>query len=530
MKGLLSLALWAPCTIVSAQMPDGWSSAPTLGAGFSQGQTWYGAGIWAADKNGPPAPFVQSLGLGNALVGTGISLEAGRIAGPWEVAGKVLLYKDTEGNSSGTLQQAHMQYRTSGGWLWALEKEPLVWGYGLNGGYVLGEAARPFPKFRMETPFRELSLLGIPLGTWKGEFFWGKLESQRSLGDEVQDASYRSRVLASDPQGPFLSGLRAEARIGDDVELYLNWINLFGGTVQGVPMTAGYNLADWITAMLGAKDSLAEGNNLPSDPNAPQGHTYKNKARSASTSDVGVRLRSVPMARLLAAQEVRFYITRGSKAVNTLFGSVYHQPLYTLSQDVQQDWRAVRDHALRRIWDKKYRYWAPSPEVPNDVIGVLMTWERFRLGLEYLDTSNEYAQFKDQPSPNGHRSFVSSTYRTGFYYHGDALGTALGGEARVATLRAEWDVDSCWALQVWLHRGDRPFRDVTADWVLDHPGREPGFNRFFGVQPVVAYHGKGGLAAKAGLSFQHQTAVDYQAEVPGNGVRWFLELGWRWGT
>jgi hypothetical protein len=295
-------------------------------------------------------------------------------------------------------------------------------------------------------------------------------------------------------------------------------------------MTAGYNLSDWVTAMLGTKDSLAEGNNLPDNPNAPQGHSYQNKARSASTSDVGFRVRSQPLERLLDAKDVRFYITRGSKAVNTLFGSAYHQPLWTLSQDVQRDWRAIRDDAPKRIWEQKYRYWAPSPEVPNDVFGVLLAWDRFRLGVEYLDTSNPYTQFQNQPSPNGHRSFVSGIYPTGFYYHGDPLGTALGGEARVATIRAEWDLDPCWTVQVWGHHGDRPYRDQTDLWLLDHPGQQPGTNRFFGVQPLVTYHQKVGLTVRGGLSFQHQAAVDYQVGVPGNGFRWFLDLGWRWGA
>lgn len=530
MKELIRFVLGATCSVAIAQMPEGWRAEPPLGADIKQGQTWFGAGLWAADKQGPPAPFVQSLGLGNALVGTGISLEAGRRSGSWEMAGKVILYKDPDGKSSGSLQQGHLWYRTAGGWLWGLEREPLVWGYGLNGGYVLGEASRPFPKARLETPFHAMKPFGVSLGSWKGEFFWGKMESRRSLGEEVQDPSYRSRNLAANPQGPFLSGFRAEARFGDDAEFYLNWINLFGGSVQGRSMTEGYNAADWLTAILGIKDSLAEGNNLPDDPNAPQGNTYKNKARSASTSDVGFRWRFRPLETFLDARDVRFYITRGSKAVNTLYGSAFHQPLYTLGLDVQKDFWAARDVAPKRIWDQKYRYWLPSPEVANDVVGFLFSWDRFRLGVEYLDASNGYQQFLDQPAPNGHRSFVSGIYPTGFYYYGDPLGTALGGEARVTTLRVEWDFNPSWSLQVWGHHGDRLYRDRTEDWMLDHPGQTTATNRFFGVQPILSYRQKDGLTARAGLSFQHQTAVDNQAGNPGNGFRWFVDLGWRWGS
>lgn len=527
MKRLRGLALAGLGGLASAQMPEPWRVEPQLGAGTPAGPTWYGAGLWAADKHGPPATFVQSRGLGNALLGTGVSLEAGRASGAWDLAGKVILYRDPDGTARGDLEQGHLRYTSSGGWRWGFEQEPLVWGYGLNGGYTLGEAARPVPKFRVESSFRERSLLGIPLGAWKGEFFWGRLEARRTLGENVQDPSFRRRQLGADPQGPFLTGYRAEARFGDSLEFYLNWVNLFGGSVGGVSMTRGYGLGDWLTAMVGAKDALAEGSNSITDP-ALQSHDYHNKARSASSSDVGMRFRSRPMERLLGAQDVRFYITRGSKAVNIIYGAAFRQPLYTLGQDLQMDWRAVRDLDPGRIWKRKARYWAPSPEVPNDVIGVLLAWERFRLGLEYLDTSNRRGQFEELPGPNGHRSFVHGLYLTGFYHHGDALGTALGGEAKVSTLRAEWDLGSAWTAQTWLHFGQRPYMDRTEDWLLDHPGRAPVDTSFWGLQQCVSYQGRSGFRLRGGASYQYQSAVAYQQGVAGNGFRWLLELGWRW--
>jgi len=515
------------CATSFAQMPSGWQTTRPLEPPTEIDGLWLGGGAWAAGKGGPPASFVQSLGLANSLTGNGISLSGGYRSGSVEMTSKVILFKDASGKAKGELLQGHLSYRTKGGWYWGLEQEPLVWGYGLNGGYVLGEAARPVPKFRVETPFRPLSFFNVPLGTWKAEFFLGQMESTRVLGENVQDPSYRIRSLATDPQRPYISGFRTEARFGTNMEFYLNWLNLFGGTLQGRSVTEGYNLADWLTAMVGVKDALAEGNNTPDDPWTPEYYQYKNKARSASTSDVGVRISLENLASLLGAKDARFYVTRGSKAVNIHFGAALKRPLFTLGKDLNRDWRAIKNFDLGNIWRQKYRYYAPSPEVPNDVFGILVSWDQFRLGLEYLGTTNRRSQKMDQPSPNGHRSFVNSLYPTGFYFHGDPLGTALGGEARVITVRAEIEFSPSWSLQGWVHLGDRPYLDVTNDWLEDHPGQVPNTNKFIGIQEIATYRRSKHMTLRCGTSYQHQTAVANQKGVNGNGFRWFLELEWQ---
>jgi len=493
--------------------------------------TWAGYGAWAADKHGPPATFVQSLGLGNAIDGEGVLIEGGTQSGRWSLAAQALPYRDPDGGKKVTLHQGHLTYTTLGEWRWGLEKEPLVWGYGLNGGYLLGNAATPFPRLRMETPLADLHIFRVPLGAWKGQIFLGRLEADRPVGEESQDPSYRNRAIASrgQPEAPYLSGFRGEARFGPNVEFYLNWINLFGGTLNGVSQFSGYGFGDYLTAFTGTKDTLAEANldqTNPGDKN--QAFPYVNKARSASNADVGIRVRLPGLEDRLHAEDVRVYLSRGSKAVNFNYGLVQHHPRTYVLKDGSNDLEDIRALAPDRIYDRTQRYLAPTLQVPNDNVGMVVNWAGFRLGLEYLDTVNQANQFGGRPVEGGHRSFEHENYLSGFYYEGDPLGTALGGEARYVTLRLEWDLTSRLTLQTWVQSGQRPFRDDPASWALDHPGQTPVTNRFTGMQEVVTFGAPLGWNAGAGASFQHQSAVLNVQGAPGNGFRWFLQAGRRW--
>lgn len=513
------------CLPLAAQMPAGWQSEEVLGAGIPQGQMWWGAGLWAADKHGPAATLVQSLGMGNALTGSGLSLEGGFKPGSWDFGARVLLVRSPEGDSNVSLFEGHGLYRSKGGWVTGLEREPLVWGFGLNGGYLLGEAARPFPRFRVESPFRDLSLFKVPLGSWKGQFFLGKLESRRSVGEDMQDRSYRLRAVQQygEPEGPWLSGFRAEAKFGDSVEFYANWINLFGGTLNGVGMTDGYGFKDYFTAITGTKDAQTEADFDIGDPNQwNQQRFYHDKARSASNSDVGVRVRMNILEKVAGAERVHFYISRGSKAVNINYKVAWHKPLYYLGKDLGAMWPPAK------AWNREYWYYGPAPQVPNDVIGLLFDWKDIRLGLEYIDTVNSRSQFGGRPVQDGHRSFTHYLYRTGFYYQGDPLGSGLGGEARYSTILFEWDVNDRCTLQTWLQSGQRPFRDVVEDWILDHPGRTPTDMSFTGIQQGLRWHPDSHLSIRAGYSWQHQNGVEYQEGISGNGFRWYLDASWRW--
>lgn len=535
------IGLWILATFsaLQAQLPPGWSCQEPLGAGLTGG--WYGAGVWAADKHSAPATFVDSLGLGNALTGQGTHLEAGWNGPKWSFAGQINAWRDAKGESRVIVQRFHVAYASQSGWRTALEQEPLVWGYGLNGGYVLGEAARPFPRFRVESPFKDIRILGIPLGTWKGQIFLGQVEGHKVTGESSQDPSYRRRAIADvgDPQRPFLSGIRLESRLGESTELYLNYINLFGGSLLGKSLTEGYRTRHWIASFFGLKDSYAEGG---VDFNRGEGSftpLSTGRVKSASSSDVGLRVRISPLEDLFNAQDVRFYISRGAKAMNTRGQILLHRPGYALSEDIRRDWRSLL-HTPFYPWHQRARYVLPTTPVPNEAVGLLIQWNRTRIGVEYLDTANSMLN-PDNPGITNHRTFEQDPYLSGFYLEGDPLGNATAGEARTVTLRAEMDLTPQWTARAWLLWGDRPFResiywtdrpyrDGLANWLQDHPGATPTRNRFLGLQQVVEWKPDARLKIRGGVSTQHQNAYLNVKGDGRTGFRWFIDLGWTWST
>ena len=519
-------------------MPPGWARQDSLGSGLKG--VWYGAGLWAADKHGVPATFVDSLGFGNALTGQGTHLEAGWRGRRWDVAGQINAWREASGESRLIFQRFHVAYSSRTGWRTALEQEPLVWGYGLNGGYLLGEAARPFPRLRVESPYKHLRPFGIPLGAWKGQIFLGQVEGHKVIGESSQDPSYRKRAIADvgDPQRPFLSGIRLESLLGESTELYLNYINLFGGNALGKSLTEGYQARHWVASFFGLKDSYAEGGE---DFNGAPGSfspLSTGRVKSASSSDVGVRIRLSSLEHLFKAEDVRFYVSRGAKAVNTRTQLFIHRPGYALSQDIQRDWRSLT-HDPTYPWNQRARYVLPTTPVPNDALGLLIRWDRVRLGIEYLDTANSTLN-PDNSGITNHRTFEHGTYLSGFYLEGDPLGNATAGEARTFTIRAEVSWGPNWATRSWLFWGDRPFRetyhwidkpyrDGLADWQEDHPGATPGRNRFLGFQQIIEWQPNPILRVRTGTSIQHQNAYLNVKGDAHTGFRWFLDLGWTWG-
>jgi hypothetical protein len=518
---LLSVAAVPP---LAAQMPPGWIRLQPLGSEAEVGSPWYGAGLWAGDKHGPPATLVTSAGLGNALIGGGFHLEAGWKTGNWDLAAKWLGVRSATGADYLTLYRGHAtwQNRDNPGWSLGLEMEPLVWGYGLNGGYLLGEAARPFPRVRAESPMTPLHFFRVPLGTWGFQAFMGRLENHRVISESMQNPRQQAATVADpgDPQAPFLNGYRVQAEFSDFMEFYANYLNEWGGTLNGRSMLSGYNLGDLATAMFGLKDTLAEAgvdpNQKPSD--SP---TYRNKARSSSNADVGFRVRSRPVERWLEAESVYGYVSRGSKSMGWPLRVFLRDPARYGWTDIHNDLSAGSRLHFRTIWGNNGRYSVPSLTSPNDTVGALVAWRRLRVGLEYYDGINTTTGAAVRP-------FNNYLYPTGFYTYGDPLGNALGGETRTTTVRVEADLLPSLTGITILHRGSSPFRDTIDLWQADHPGLDPATDRYVGAQQSFTWRIRPGTTLAAGASWERHGSVDNVPGASKNGFQWFGDLGFQW--
>lgn len=521
--GSVVLACLVAAGPLAAQVPEGWNQRQPLGAD-RPGATgpWWGAGLWAGESHGPATPMVGAMGLGSGLSGAGFHLEAGRALGSWDLAAEVLGNRDPQGRAYLTLYRGHAWWRGSSGWQAGFEQEPLTWGYGLNGGYLLSEAGRPVPKVRVESPMRPLGLWGIPLGTWGVQAFMGRLENDRQLSPLMSDAAWRRLAIASsgDPQAPLLAGYRLQAQFGPKVEFYANYINLFAGTLNGVGMTDGYGTSDYLTAMFGLKDALAESHIDFTNPNRPAGD-YVNKGRSGSNSDIGLRVRVSTLEQMLGAEDVRVYLSRGSKGATFSYSLFLRKPLYWLGKDVERDGRNILQGHPKLFWNENQRKSSPNLVVPNDSIGLLVKWPGLRVGLEYQDTTNAADQ--------GHRSFAHGIYLTGFYTHGDPLGNALGGEARTFTVSCEADLRPTLKLATWLHLGDRLYRDDPAAWQAEHPGATARKDRTQEIQQDLAWQVHPSTTLNLGAAWMRHGAVDFVSGRSGNGFRWYADLAYRWG-
>lgn len=492
-----------------------------LGDGFNVNGPWYGAGTWAADSHGKLGTFVNSLGMGNALQGVGLHLEGGVHLQNWDFALQGMAIRDPQGDSYLSIYRGHLTHKSKDGWIASLEQEPLVWGYGLNGGYLLGEAARPFPRLRVESPMTHLQLGNVHLGTWGFQVFIGRLEEDRVLSDSIQDTTYRKTLLQNDPSAPLFNGYRVQAVFADVMEFYVNYTNLWGGTVQGKGMTDGYNFGEYLTSMLGLKDQLAEGGVNFTDPNHPS-TTYKNNALSASNIDLGARLRLRFLEQTLDAMMVQAYISRGSKNIWWPTGVFVHKPIYYLGKDIENDSRNILTGHPGQFWNDKTHYSVPNLVAPNDTVGLLITWPDVRLGLEYSDITNSVA--------SGIKAFESSIYVTGFYSYGDPLGDAIGGEAQTVTVRLDIDPTRRVTTSTWLHVGHRPFRDLLSSWEAEYPGANPAKNRFVGLQETVSWKFSPWTTGSFGASWERQSAINYVEGQQGNTFRWYADLSHRWAN
>jgi len=196
------------------QTPLGPSSMPSFEVG------WGGA-----SSEGGYAPLVGGEGLGTGTQGWGLGLQGRYTRGGWSFSATALALRD-RGHTLGVLQRAALAYQTESGWRMALEQAPFAWGSGLNGGDLLGDAARSFPRLSLATPEAAL-----PLGRWRLEAFAGRLERDRPIPEWLpdRDARLEARAAGFDLHRPLLWGGLVRTAFGSRVETTFGAVTMEGG-------------------------------------------------------------------------------------------------------------------------------------------------------------------------------------------------------------------------------------------------------------------------------------------------------------
>jgi hypothetical protein len=182
-------------------------------------------GWGGADSGGAYAPLVGGEGLGHGTRGWGLGLQGRYSIGGWGFAATVLGLRD-QGRTTGVLQRALVGFQFNSGGRIILEQSPLAWGSGLNGGPLLGDAARPFP--RVTLAFTPLELFH---SLWRLEAFEGRLERTPTVPEWSLDRPTRlaAQTAGLGLQRPTVSGGLLRVSFGTDLEVSLGTLKLSGG-------------------------------------------------------------------------------------------------------------------------------------------------------------------------------------------------------------------------------------------------------------------------------------------------------------
>jgi hypothetical protein len=186
---------------------------------------FFEVGLGGTASDGVYTPLTEGEGLGQGTTGWGLGLQGRYVRGAWSFSATALALRD-HGHTLGLLQRAALAYQTESGWRVALEQAPFAWGSGLNGGDLLGDASRSFPRLSLATPE-----VALPLGRWRLEAFAGRLDAVRPIPEWISDREARIAAQAGgfDLQRPILWGGLVRAAFGPLLETSLGAITMEGG-------------------------------------------------------------------------------------------------------------------------------------------------------------------------------------------------------------------------------------------------------------------------------------------------------------
>lgn len=473
-------------------------------------------GLGAAGSEGLYAPLIGGEGFGHGMQGWGAGLQGKYFRGGWSLSATAVAFRDGT-TTRGILQRGAIAYQTEGGWRFALEQTPFQWGFGPNGGYLMGDSARPFPRVSMTTPEAALHLWSVPLGRWSAEFFFGRLEWNREIPEWMSNRQTQlfDKAANGDIRRPDLSGARFTGRFGPHVELNLAGASMWGGVDPlGRNRRQGYTWDDYLLGFFGAE------NIGRSEASGTQGgfdlSNYKQISMGHALAEARVRIPA--LAEYFGAKGASVYLSRGSKNVNWQWKDFLHHPGAAIHRDLSKDWELVKRGRIRggdymdSIWGRGTREAVPTLEHANDMLGLQMVWERWDLGLDYADTVNIPAD------GYGYRVYSHTTYRAGYSRYGDPLGLAFGGDVITRTLDLGFPLIWEGKGRLKVVSGIRAFRDNLARWTATHPDQVPELDRFWFLQADAQWRTSNGRVG-ATISSERDRNPQF---VAGASARW----GW----
>lgn len=473
-------------------------------------------GLGGAGAEGPYVPLVGGEGLGRGMQGWGVGIQGRYSFGHWSVSAAGVGFRDGT-TTRGILQRGSIAYQSESGWRFALEQTPFQWGFGVNGGYLMGDSARAFPRLALATPEAAFRLWKVPLGRWKADFFFGRLEWNRSIPEWIGSAYYQRAIKAvqGDIRRPDLSGTMIRGRFGPHVELNLGVTSEWGGIdPQGRNRRSGYTLQDYFLGFFGAE------NIGRSEASGGQGNFDLSGFKQISMGHAMAegRVRIPALAGLIGAKGASVYLSRGSKNVNWQWKDFLRNPFGATWRDLSKDWNLIKrgkvtgGDYMNSIWGRGTREAVPTLEHANDMLGAQFVWDGWDLALDYSDTVNIPAD------GDGYRVYTNGKYLAGYSRYGDSMGLAFGGDLITRTVELGFPLTWEGRGRFKIVNGIRSFRDNAARWAEAHPGKVPGLNHFWFFQADAQWQTRVGRIG-ASIATQQDRSPEF---VKGASPRW----GW----
>lgn len=479
------------------------------------------------DSASPWMPLVRGAGQGSTTLGQGLMVGGSWVREGWEVSAEGTVLRDFDDRlTRGRLSGFSVVKRTEGGWRWGVEKRPLQWGYGLFGGYLLGDSHDPVPRLLLESPSADLNLFGVPLGTWGFETFLGRLEWNRQIPAWVSTPRTTQQALesAGNLRRPNLSGLRLRAAFGPHVDMNFGLVSEWGGVdASGRDIMRGLPLWNYPLAYLGAENLLvaeASGDAENPDPTKRFATNKDYHALSNALANVEVRVRlPETAARWFGAKGLALYLSRGATSVNWQWKDFLRRPFSAWSHDLRFLGRKFRNAELSgsdpdSVWGWAYAQGTPALVHINDTVGAQWVFENWDFGIELSDLHN-------QPYP-------ASTYRvyghwrnlSGHSRYGDSLGQPLGGEVFHQGLSAGFKVGSGGRIRLQFLDAIRYYRDSPETTPAYVPGED---DHFIHAQVDARWTLSSGRIGGS-LAFERHRADLF---IPGNRKsNWILSFGY----